>query len=141
MSKSDLDFQCGTLLGVETNKDGTVEKLIVKFDTKNAEEDNVERVTLIMPTNILKKNEYEYFLSKQSNTVIGSIAKVQYPQIGTVTVNKIQGQTIDGPWKCVIDIRSVFEGAQRCVMASRVKELEQLYILEDLTEKQDVFEP
>ena len=36
--------------------------------------------------------------------------------------------------KCVIDLRYGFEGAQAYVMLSRVKELEQVYILEDLPE-------
>ena len=38
------------------------------------------------------------------------------------------------PQKVVIDLRSVFEPAQAYVMASRVQELEQLYILEDVPE-------
>ena len=33
-----------------------------------------------------------------------------------------------------IDLRSVFEGAQAYVMLSRIKELDQLYILEELPE-------
>ena len=51
-----------------------------------------------------------------------------------MTVHKVQGQTIDRPLKVVIDIRSVFEGAQGYVMLSRIKELSQLYILEELPE-------
>ena len=51
-----------------------------------------------------------------------------------VTVHKVQGQTIERPLNCVIDLRSVFEGAQAYVMMSRIKELEQLYILEELPE-------
>ena len=51
-----------------------------------------------------------------------------------VTVHKVQGQTIERPLNCVIDLRSVFEGAQAYVMMSRIKELEQLFILEELTE-------
>ena len=65
----------------------------------------------------------------------GSTAKLfQYPLIlaFAVTVHKIQGQTIERSQKCVIDLRSVFEGAQAYVMLSRLKELEQLFILEDL---------
>ena len=51
-----------------------------------------------------------------------------------VTVHKVQGQTIDRPKKCVVDLRSVFEGAQAYVMLSRIKELEQLFILDELPE-------
>ena len=52
-----------------------------------------------------------------------------------VTVNKIQGQTIEKPWKCAFDLTTVFEGAQAYVMLSRVKELEQIFILNELPEK------
>ena len=44
----------------------------------------------------------------------GNTAKLlQYPIIlaFAVTVYKIQGQTIEKPLKCVIDLQSVFEGA------------------------------
>ena len=51
-----------------------------------------------------------------------------------VTVYKVQGQTIERPLKCVIDLRSVFQGAQAYVMMSRIKELQQLFILEELPE-------
>ena len=77
--------------------------------------------------------EREYTLAKKANTVVASTAKlVQFPVVlaFAVTVHKVQGQTIERPLKCVIDLRSVFEGAQAYVMMSRIKELEQLYILE-----------
>ena len=36
----------------------------------------------------------------------------------------------------MVDLRSVFEGAQAYVMLSRIKELDQLYILEEMLENQ-----
>ena len=69
--------------------------------------------------------------------MVASTAKlIQYPLIlaFAVTVHKVQGQTMERPLKCVLDLRSVFEGAQAYVMLSRIKELKQLYILEDLPE-------
>ena len=47
---------------------------------------------------------------------------------------KIQGQTIERNKKTTVDLSSVFEGAQAYVMLSRMKELEQLYILDELPE-------
>ena len=49
-----------------------------------------------------------------------------------VTAHKIQGQSVKKPQKVVIDLRSVFDAAQAYVMLSRVQEIEQLYILEEL---------
>ena len=86
---------------------------------------------------VITKMEREYTLSKAAKTVIASTAKlIQYPLIlaFAVTVHKVQGQTIEHPLKCVIDLKSVFEGAQAYVMLSRIKELKQLYILEELPE-------
>ena len=50
------------------------------------------------------------------------------------TLSKAAKTTIEHPLKCVIDLKSVFEGAQAYVMLSRIKELKQLYILEELPE-------
>ena len=49
-------------------------------------------------------------------------------------MHKIQGQTIERSKKTTIDLKSVFEGAQAYVMLSRMKELEQVYILDELSE-------
>ena len=67
--------------------------------------------------------------------LVSSTARlIQFPLVlaWAVTVHKFQGQTVKSPQKVVIDLRSIFEAAQAYVMASRVQELEQLYILEEL---------
>ena len=72
-----------------------------------------------------------------SQGVVSSTAKlIQFPLVlaWAVTVHKFQGQTVKSPQKVVIDLRSVFDPAQAYVMASRVQELEQLYILEEVPE-------
>ena len=131
----------GTLIGIELAKDGSVEKLIVKFANPKAGRESRRKhpnYSKKYPEGtVITKMEKEYTLSKKVNTVIASTAKlIQYPIILTfaVTVHKVKGQTIERPLKCVIDLRSVFEGAQAYVMLSRIKELDQLYILEELPE-------
>ena len=67
--------------------------------------------------------------------MVSSTARlIQFPIVlaWAVTVHKFQGQTVKAPQKVVVDLKSVFEAAQAYVMASRVQELEQLYILEEL---------
>ena len=49
-------------------------------------------------------------------------------------MHKIQGQTVEKTVKSAVDLKSVFEGAQAYVMLSRMKELEQLHILDELPE-------
>merc|ERR1719435_605527 len=85
---------------------------------------------------VITKMEREYTLSKSS--VAGSTARlIQFPLIlaFAVTVHKIQGQTIERTKKTTVDLKSVFEGAQAYVMLSRMKELDQLHILDELPEK------
>ena len=129
----------GTLVGVEPFKDGSVDKLVVKFDNSKAGRESRKShpnyAKKFPEGTVIKKMEYE--ISRKANTVIGSSAKlIQYPLIlaYAVTVHKIQGQTIERPWKCVVDLTSVFEGAQAYVMLSRVKELDQIFILGELPE-------
>ena len=47
-------------------------------------------------------------------------------------MHKIQGQTIERTKKTTVDLKSVFEGAQAYVMLSRLKELDQLYVLDEI---------
>ena len=129
----------GTLIGVEESEGGSVDKLIIKFANQKAGKErrkNHPNYAKRYPEGtVITKMEREYTIAKKANTVVASTAKlVQYPVVlaFAVTVHKIQGQTIERPLKCVIDLRSVFEGAQAYVMMSRIKELEQLYILEEL---------
>jgi ATP-dependent DNA helicase PIF1 len=131
----------GTLIGVEVSSDGRVDKLIVKFANPKAGKESRKKhpnYSQKYPEGtVITKMEREYTLSKKASAVVASTAKlIQYPLIlaFAVTVHKVQGQTIERPLKCVIDLRSVFEGAQAYVMLSRIKELKQLYILEELPE-------
>ena len=109
----------GILIGVEESKCGSVEKLIVKFDNAKAGNESRKRhpnyAKKYPAGTVITKMEREYTLSKTAKTAIASTAKlVQYPLIlaFAVTVHKVQGQTIERPLKCVVDLRSVFEGAQ-----------------------------
>jgi hypothetical protein len=131
----------GTLIGVELSTDERVDKLIVKFANPKAGKESRKKHPSYSQKypegTVITKMEREYTLSKKAGAVVASTAKlIQYPLIlaFAVTVHKVQGQTIERPLKCVIDLRSVFEGAQAYVMLSRIKELKQLYILEELPE-------
>ena len=132
----------GTLIGVELSKDGNVDKLIIRFDNPKAGTISRKKhpnYTQKYPEGtVITKIDREYSLGKKITADISSTAHlIQFPVIlaFAVTVHKVQGQTIERPMKVVMDIRSVFEGAQAYVMLSRIKELSQLYILEELSEK------
>ena len=129
----------GILIGIEESKNGNVDKVIVKFDNPKAGKERRKNYPIFAKKypggTVIMRMEREYALSKAAKTMTGNTAKLlQFPIIlaFAVTVYKIQGQTIERPLKCVIDLKSVFEGAQAYVMLSRMKEIMQLYILDEL---------
>merc|ERR1711954_499797 len=86
---------------------------------------------------VIKKKEVEYSLAKNQGLISSTAKLIQFPLVlaWAVTVHKFQGQTVKAPQKVVVDLRSVFEAAQAYVMASRVQELDQLFILEELPQE------
>ncbi len=131
----------GELIGVEKLKNGTVDKLVVRFDSEHTGEESRKCFPILTSkfpggTPIFKK-ELEYSLAR-SNSLVSSTAKlVQFPIIPAfgVTSHRFQGQTISWPSQVVVDLRKVFQTAQSYVMLSRVQSLQQLYILGELPEK------
>ena len=128
----------GTVLGIEEGQNGTIAAVVVKFDNpetgKQARDRNPTMAKKYPNGTIVKKTEREYSLARQQGLISSTAKLIQFPLVlaWAVTVHKFQGQTVKSPQKVVIDLRSVFEAAQGYVMASRVQELDQLYILEDL---------
>ena len=128
----------GTVLGVEEGQNGKITAVIVKFDNpvagKQARERNPGLAKKYPDGTIVKKMEQEYSLTRTQGLISSTARLIQFPLVlaWAVTVHKFQGQTVKAPQKVVIDLKSVFEAAQAYVMASRVQELDQLYILEEL---------
>ena len=128
----------GTVLGIEEGQNGVISAIIVKFDNPGAGKQARERNPMMGKKypggTIIKKKEQEYSLARNQGLVSSTAKLIQFPLVlaWAVTVHKFQGQTVKSPQKVVIDLRSVFEAAQAYVMASRVQELDQLYILEEM---------
>ena len=129
----------GILIGVETSQNGSLEKLVVKFDMPNAGKASRDQhpgyAKKYPEGTVITKMDKEYTLSSHANTSGASTARlIQYPLVlaYAVTVHKIQGQTIEKPSKICVDLRRVRNGGQAYVALSRIKELEQLFILEEL---------
>ena len=128
----------GTVLGIEESKNGAVTAVIVKFDNLAAGQESRRRNPMLSTKypdgTIVKKKEQDYSLAKTQGLISSTAKLIQFPIViaWTVTVYKFHGQTVRYPQKVVIDLRSVFEAAQAYVMLSRVQELEQMFILQDL---------
>ena len=130
----------GTVIGIEEGKKGSVSAVIIKFDNqeagKESRSNNPAMAKKYPGGTVIKKKEQEYSLARNQGLISSTAKLIQFPIVlaWAVTVHKYQGQTVKSPQKVAIDVRSVFEAAQAYVMLSRVQELEQLYILEELPE-------
>ena len=130
----------GTVIGIEIDSKNSVRAVVVKFDNPGAGRESRARNPGMAKKypggTVIKKRELEYSLARNQGLISSTAKLIQFPIVlaWAVTVHKFQGQTVKSPQRVGIDLRSVFEAAQAYVMLSRVQELEQLYILEELPE-------
>ena len=132
--------QLGILMGILYTVDGEVDKLVVKFHNESAGKDKRKRfpgITAKFPGGtVIERTTFKYCLSEKNSQAGAQAAVVQFPLklAHAITTHKIQGQTIAKPIKVLLDIESSFEAAMVHVMLSRVQAIDQVYILEKLTE-------
>ena len=130
--------QLGVLVGVIRDKEGGVQKLMIKFDKLDAgkmtrRESPQLEVQFPGATKVEKRLE-SFSLTKNSGTKANLI---QFPIVlaHAVTVHKTQGMTIYKPLTATIDMMSLFEAAQGFTGASRTQELNQLFIINEFDHK------
>ena len=132
--------QLGELIGIVKGQDGTVAKLIVKFNREKVGKKNREKYkeySKKYPKGVvIEKVSFSYSLTKKASVASSQATLIQFPinVAHAITSHKIQGQTIPKPLKAAFDISSVFDEAQAHVMLSRVEELDQIFILDSLPE-------
>ena len=128
----------GTVIGIEVCQNGSTSAVIVKFDNPSAGKESQQRNPMMSRKypggTMIKKTEQDYSLAKTKGLVSTTAKLIQFPLVlaWAVTGHKFQGQTVRQPLKVVIDLRTVFEAAQAYVMLSRVQEIDQMFILEEL---------
>ena len=128
----------GTVIGIEETQKGNISGVIVKFDNpaagKESQKRNLVTTRKYPEGTLIKRKEQDYSLAKNKGLVSSTAKLIQFPLVlaWAVTVHKFQGQTVKQPQKVVIDLRTIFEPAQAYVMLSRVQEIDQLFILEEL---------
>ena len=138
-SDSLTNGQLGILVGlIKSDKEHT-DKLVVKFNNKNAGKETRNRYPGIAAKyqdgTIIERVSYKYPISKKSKEASTQATLIQFPLklAHSITTHKIQGSTISKPSIVALDIESCFEPAQAYVMLSRVQELKQILIIEKLT--------
>lgn len=121
----------GILLDIEMAKDEkSVKKMIVKFHNKKHGADKRARD----PCHKYPEATYIYPYTHQYHLGGSTATCQQFPlkMAAGLTSHKIQGQTVAKPNCLVIDIRDTFEAGMVYVMLSRVCNINQLFILEEI---------
>ena len=130
--------QLGVLIATIKSKNGEIDKLVIKLNVKSAGKQNRSKHPALASRYpdcvIIERVSNQYTLRKKSGDVSSTATVIQFPikLAFAITSHKIQGQTIPWPIKVVLDIDSVFEDAQAHVMLSRVQQINQIYILNQL---------
>ena len=130
--------QLGILIGVLEAADNHNNKLVVKFNNKNAGKNTRRKYPGISAKfpggTVIERTSFKYSLSKKRETAAQAVL-IQFPLklAHAITTHKIQGGTISKPMKVVLDIESCFDAAMAYVMLSRVQEILQIYILDKLS--------
>lgn len=132
--------QLGVLVGIIKTTKGEVGKPIGKLNKKNSGIQNRARypgLAAKYPDCVfIERVTNQYSIRKRSGDVSSTASVIQFPikLAFAITSHKIQGQTIPMPAKVALDIDSVFEDAQTHVILSRVQQLDQIFIVNQMDE-------
>ena len=132
--------QLGTLKEILKNREGKVDKLVIKFNNPSSGAANREKFSILASRfpecTFIERVSIHYSLSKRKQEVSSTATVIQFPikLSFALTAHKVQGQSIPYPLKVAMDIGSVFQDAQAYVMLSRVQCLEQVFIVDHLNE-------
>ena len=131
--------QLGTFVDAIKNRNGKIEKLVLKLDKlgagKHNQDENPELATKFPGHVFIERVSLQYSTSKK-NPESSKATLIQFPirLAFATTAHKIQGSSIPSPTKVVLDIDSCFASGQAYVMLSRVQCLEQVVITGKLQE-------
>lgn len=139
----------GELLGYETNAADKVSRLYVHFfDNKVGRERRekcvvssyLQQLRASMPDKLpthIDMLEFSYSTSKRDYSTSVKNTALTFPikLAWAISAHKIQGQTCKKPAKLIVNLQRVFEPAQAYVMMSRVENIEQLIIINDVCPK------
>ena len=138
----------GQLVGFERGAGGQVLRLYVHFfDEKVGKERRkncgktafLQQLCQSFPDKLPTPNklEFSYSTSKKAYSTAVKNTALMFPVklAWAITAHKIQGQTVKKPNKLIVNMQKVFEAAQAYVMLSRVENLNQLIIINDVCSK------
>ena len=131
----------GEVLDFVKDEEGNVIQVIVKFDNMesgaNLRENQTSAFRSKYPQGTLISKLHFYYSFSRKQAVEGQKALcVQFPlRLGyAMTVHKIQGGTIKLGDSITSSFKDIFGGSQAYTVLSRAKQLDQLYLLDDLYE-------
>ena len=130
----------GTLEGMIGNN-GEVNVMMVRFDSRDSGREmqrlHPQYAKRFPGCTPIKKQVWKYSTSNSKSVKSKAATVQQFPLILSFasTTHKIQGQTIEAPMTCAMDLRSVFGPGQAYVMLGRIQSQQQLRIIGCLPEE------
>ena len=131
----------GTVLAIENCSDDSVKYILIQFDNPKsgkALRENFHQQLCTKYSNPLLtpigRVERKYTLSKKQNSASATATLYQFPikLAFAATAHKLQGHTVPAPQQLVVDMTALRQPGQGYVMLSRIQNLEQLIILNEL---------
>ena len=122
-------------------KDGDVTHIIIKFDNEDAGKalrqlQSNSNITLCANENgtPLPRLSFSYNISKKQLQESKKAIVIQFPlQLGfAMTIHKIQGATVPPPKSITSDFSKIFDSSQVYTVLSRIKQLDQLFLINDV---------
>ena len=133
--------QLGTFVDAIKNKEGKVEKIILKLDKTDAgrhnRDQNPQLVKKYPGCVFIQRVSLQYSTTKKYVESSSKATLIQFPirLAFAITAHKIQGSSIPFPTTVAMDIDSCFQAGQAYVMLSRVQQLKQVFIVDKISER------
>ena len=131
----------GKVLDFIRDQNGLVTQVVVQFDIPETGHELKETQTIAFKSQYplgtpISKLQFQYSFSKKQAVQGQQAICIQFPlRLGfAMTIHKIQGGTVQLGNSLVSSFKEVFGGPQAYTVLSRIKQLDQLYLLEGLFE-------
>lgn len=127
----------GTVVGFERNSSNEIQYVMVQFANERCgrclREEKISHVNKYPGSATpVSRVQFEYSLSSSDASARAKLIQFPFRLAWASTAHKFQGANVHKPRRMIVDFTGLREKAQGYVMLSRVQELEQLIIKEDI---------
>ena len=129
----------GEIVGFQFTNSGSVKTILVNFKNEKVGRNMRKNHAYLqqqfgsLPVTPIEKIEFNFSMSKkQTNNQMLTATQFPLKLSFACTAHKMQGATVPKPDSLIVDLRHVMEPAQAYVILSRVEEVNQLFIIEEI---------